>query len=391
MKKENHTSSILFAPTISCTLEHLFAYCTHKGFPFVSYQLPHQITQTLVSFKDAIEVSSDNDWTSQKGFIVAPFQQDNDTLPYFIQPDLILEGDVFELNVAQLPDDFVTFLDNVPTPLIARELDLTIADKETYCQLVEDIRSSIQSTSLQKAIASRIYKHPKPSNFAPVTLLKKLHQRYPLAFTYLLNIPKVGCWLGASPEVLLERKRDMFRTMALAGTQKNDGQTPIQSVHWQSKEIEEQALVSEHIKIAIEPFIEQKSLIVSDNETVAAGNLWHLQTEFYFHLKQNKDAPQLLQALHPTPAVGGLPQQQAIGFILTHERHQRTYYTGFLGPVNMEERCMDLFVNLRCMQVMKDDLAFYTGAGITLDSVAEREWEETENKVMTLLGVVASS
>jgi len=391
LKKENITQTACSSPTIYCTLETLFAYCTHKGFSFVSYQLPRKtFSQTLVSFKEAIDVSLDTSWTSQKGFIIAPFQNSKNFSPYFIQPDLILEGDVFELEVAKLPKDFEVFIENPSSLSPDKKISFSVANKTAYCQLVEDIKTEIESTTLEKAIASRIYTHPKSPSFNPVHLLKKLNQKYSLAFTYLLNVPKVGCWLGASPEVLVERKNDMFRTVALAGTQKNDGNTPIQSVTWQSKETTEQAFVSQHIKTAIQPFIESCSFLVSDNETVAAGNLWHLQTQFLFHLKQNENFPKLIDALHPTPAVGGLPQQEAIDFILEKEQHQRSYYTGFLGPVNIEKSHANLFVNLRCMQVTKECLAFYTGAGITLDSVAEKEWEETENKVMTLLGVLGN-
>jgi isochorismate synthase len=74
-------------------------------------------------------------------------------------------------------------------------------------------------------------------------------------------------------------------------------------------------------------------------------------------------------------------------FILHLEKHNRKYYSGFMGPVNIDEKVL-LFVNLRCMQVLCDKLVLHIGAGITIDSVPEDEWDETEIKADTLLSVI---
>jgi len=73
--------------------------------------------------------------------------------------------------------------------------------------------------------------------------------------------------------------------------------------------------------------------------------------------------------------------------ILNNEKHDRAYYTGFLGPLNMDNKS-HLFVNLRCLQLFNRKYVLYSGAGITASSVAEREWEETDNKMMTMLNVM---
>jgi isochorismate synthase len=76
-----------------------------------------------------------------------------------------------------------------------------------------------------------------------------------------------------------------------------------------------------------------------------------------------------------------------MNYLLETEKHNRSYYSGYLGPVNLDERML-LFVNLRCMQVLADKLVLYVGAGITSESVAEDEWDETEIKADTLLSVI---
>jgi len=122
--------------------------------------------------------------------------------------------------------------------------------------------------------------------------------------------------------------------------------------------------------------------------TKKAGNLIHLRTDFTLDFHQiNGNLGELVQELHPTSAVCGYPKKESMEFILTLEKHNRRFYSGFLGPINMDERVL-LFVNLRCMQVMDDRLILHIGAGITSDSVPEDEWAETEIKADTLLSII---
>ena len=112
--------------------------------------------------------------------------------------------------------------------------------------------------------------------------------------------------------------------------------------------------------------------------------------------------------MHPTPAVCGYPKQKAKDFILQNETYSRAYYTGFLGELNLKQSktrntnrrnvennayatvktYSNFYVNLRCMQFKDDKALIYVGGGITKDSVAENEWEETLNKTKTIGNVL---
>jgi isochorismate synthase len=118
----------------------------------------------------------------------------------------------------------------------------------------------------------------------------------------------------------------------------------------------------------------------------------------------------LVTALHPTPAVCGLPLTDAKRFIQDNEKYQRAYYTGFLGELNYKEertrnrnrrnqensayrsvvRTSELYVNLRCMQKVGDSFIIYVGGGITADSDPKKEWQETESKAQTMLRLLAT-
>jgi len=87
----------------------------------------------------------------------------------------------------------------------------------------------------------------------------------------------------------------------------------------------------------------------------------------------------MLKLLHPTSAVCGMPREAAQEFIAQHENFDRSYFAGFLGPVNLGEET-NIYVNLRCARLEGEKAWLYAGAGITEDSDPQKEWEETEMK-----------
>jgi isochorismate synthase len=91
----------------------------------------------------------------------------------------------------------------------------------------------------------------------------------------------------------------------------------------------------------------------------------------------------LLQALHPTPAVCGLPKQETFRFITAHEHVSRQYYSGFMGPLGIAHST-HLYVSLRCMQIHGNEHHLYAGGGLLKDSVEQQEWLETEAKMQTM-------
>ena len=231
---------------------------------------------------------------------------------------------------------------------------------------------------LKKVILSRIKKQSKNESKDPWDTFLNICNTYNHSFNYLLNIPTLGMWMGASPETLITGNNKEYKTISLAGTK-----TLFENNNWMQKEIEEQKFVTDYIAQKL------NSHNISNHynptpETVSAGNLSHLKTTFDIYT--DKPPLQVANLLHPTPAVCGLPQKEALEFIQKKEGYNRSFYTGFLGPVD-NKNC-NLFVNLRCMQVFKSEYWLYVGGGITASSVPEKEWEETELKAQTLLDIL---
>jgi isochorismate synthase len=258
-----------------------------------------------------------------------------------------------------------------------------------YCRLVDKAVDFIVDSGIKKVVVSRAAAASLQASFDPVVTFQALCQRYPAAFVSLVAIPGIGAWIGASPELLLATDGRALHTMALAGTQARPRDLPLQAARWSAKEIEEQALVSDYIRDFFQragaPAVQE-----TGPHTVAAGNVIHLQTDFSVQLPQPALmalANRVLHELHPTSAVCGMPKDKALAFIRQHEGYDRSFYSGYLGPVHIDGQS-HLYVNLRCMQLGQGAAYLYVGGGVTADSSPDAEWRETELKAGTLLAVL---
>ena len=120
-----------------------------------------------------------------------------------------------------------------------------------------------------------------------------------------------------------------------------------------------------------------------------AGRLWHLCTEITAKITPNIPIQEIIQRLHPTPAVCGFPTNKARDFLLENEGYSREFYAGYCGLTHLgESHSIDLFVNLRCAQLTDQGIFVFVGGGINSSSQEESEWQETENKAQTMLRVL---
>lgn len=156
---------------------------------------------------------------------------------------------------------------------------------------------------------------------------------------------------------------------------------------WDEKNRKEQDYVASYIRRQL------LSLGIHSTENgpypAYAGALSHLKTDFRFSLKDNKGLGDLLKVLHPTPAVCGLPKEEAYRFILQNEGYDRRYYSGFIGWLDPEGRT-DIYVNLRCMHIEDEQLTLYAGGGLLASSELNDEWLETEKKLQTIKRLIAT-
>ncbi len=361
--------------------QEIYRQLLDKNITFVTFRLPKQssVTTYVQTSRDTIQWKSIHDISEKKGFVMAPFDTRNGKKYIMVKPDIAFEGDPdkeISDKIRSLPANAAPDWD-IASPVVT--------DKEEYMQQVKTIRKQISTGYFQKTVLSRI----KVVQGNYLEFARKIFddtcRRHPNAFVYLFKSDH-HFWLGASPEPLLRLQDGIASTVSLAGT-RTHSLTNMKLGNWTMKEVLEQEYVTRYIHDILREF-NVKDYRVTSPYVKKAGDLVHLRTDFSFRYAQVKQRIwELLDSLHPTPAVAGQPKDEAISFIKQLEPHDREYYAGFLGPM-ISDDSVDLFVNLRCMRITPDYLSLFIGGGITLESIPEDEWEETQWKAKSLLSII---
>lgn len=355
-----------------------------NNLPFVLYKRPREPILNGV-FQNNSELNRVKDFT-ENGFIFAPFDAEKQ-LPVLLKPDMVLQ-DI-------LPTDEIW-----PKVKSDSHAEQEI-EHNRYLKMVDTAVAEITSKDIKKIVLSR--KIAVDVNRSIFNMFNELIHTYDNAFCYIWYHPSIGTWLGATPEVLLKSNGNTFTTMSLAGTQivKDSLLNP----SWDEKELYEQKLVTDYIEDTLKPQVQRMD--VGNVESIRAGNLWHLRTKIT-GVFNNQEFGSLITSLHPTPAVCGMPLLESKQFILKNESYNRSFYTGYLGELNFRKekarnrniknrensayksitKKTELFVNLRCTQILGKKAFVYVGGGITHDSDSEKEWLETVNKSQTMLRIL---
>lgn len=264
------------------------------------------------------------------------------------------------------------------------ESSVSTNSRETYIQQAKELLRNLRETPLEKAILSRVDVHLKPPGFSAVQCFDQLCADYPNAVVHVFITKGNTCWLGATPEPLLTAGNGELHTTSLAGTLPAEkGQD---SLNWSVKERTEQRMVTTFIQQTLQQQSGVYDIQSGDPKPSQAGAVVHLRTDFRALTRPEFRWMELVQQLHPTPAIAGIPRNLALKTIEQTETHRRLYYGGFFGSVS--ENSCELFLNLRCMQITNNVLMLFVGGGYTAQSNPEKEWRETELKARTLLSVI---
>lgn len=350
--------------------------CLKWNIPFYAYRLPGekdvfwgaQLNGDVLPFREMSDVGE------KRGFVMVPFRETADCPALFIRSELSFVNESEDDGVADVLWSHRREAKAVDAPL-------TAVGQEEYCRQLLDLIAALKRQTVSKLVLSRnILVDCDALQMAP-DWFTKLTEAYPEAFVFLVSVPGVTTWMGATPEVFLRQEEGRAETMALAGTR------PVGTKGvWGEKEIEEQQIVDRYVEGVLNgkgewrregPFSKQ------------AGQVEHLCTSFVHNgVLSFSRIDRIRQELHPTPAVGGVPVREAVGLLERTERHGRRYYAGYLGPVG-PGAVFHWFVNLRSMELFARQACLFVGGGITALSEPEKEWRETEMKSRTLLDVMA--
>lgn len=320
----------------------------------------------------------------ESGFVLAPFSPSRN-MPVLLLPARACQP--FDLSET---DDADASVPPFHAPHAA-------TDEERYARQFDLYHEPLRSGQFQKLVLSRRKRldfceaiRLRPAQHLYRWLFRRACRQYPDAFVALVETDGHGAWLTATPEVLLRAVAGhRYHTMALAGTMPYTEEPA-----WSQKNRDEQQYVADYIGRCLQACADD--IEQSPTRTVRAGHLAHLRTDFHFALHGPEQFGRLLDALHPTPAVCGLPKQEAYAFLREHAASERQYYSGFLGPVSLRpddssEDLTALYVNLRCMQLSPAGISLYAGGGLLAESREHDEFLETEAKMLTMLRLLEPS
>ncbi|MFZ5433577.1 MAG: isochorismate synthase [Calditrichota bacterium] len=258
--------------------------------------------------------------------------------------------------------------------------------REQWIKAVEDIRRRIDSRHVQKVVLARSEWRAASEPWNLALLLERLSAESD-GCTLFGHRLSDDAFIGATPERLFRVRGNTIETESLAGTRPrgsniNEEQNFADQLRHSDKDNIEQSRVTEFLRIQLNEFC--SSVEVSDQPSSRTlRTVQHLLTPLTGTLKDGITLDDILTALHPTPAVGGLPRAAALEMIASSESLPRGLYAGAMGWVSRDEA--EFVVTIRSGLIAGTHATVFAGAGIVEDSDPQLEWEETVWKMQPLL------
>lgn len=330
------------------------------------YRLPDEEAYWRIMSYDEPEVLTSLKGLSRKsGFIFAPFAPSAECPILLINPDEV-SNELIDPETEGGEAYGVSFLDEDE-------------DRADYSRVFGKFHKAIAEGGFTKLVLARESSIEADREIDAWGLFVHACQIYHHEMVTLVSSDVTGTWLTVTPELLLQGELEQWHTMALAGTQPAS-----ECDHWSETDKREQQLVTDFIAERLKHYaaqVEQREPRIAQ-----AGDLAHLCTDFYFNFMDDERLGSLIESLHPTPAVCGVPKEAAREFILEHETTPRAYYSGFQGPLNIDGHT-HLFVTIRTMKMQGDQCRIYAGGGLLATNEEQDEWEETQAKMETMLKI----
>ncbi|HEY5096594.1 MAG TPA: chorismate-binding protein, partial [Acidimicrobiales bacterium] len=225
-----------------------------------------------------------------------------------------------------------------------------------------------------------------------VALLRRWHQMEPTCSVFSMPTPH-GQLVGASPELLVERSGLGVRSRPLAGTTDRAGESVLpRELLASTKDSAEHRMVVEAIGEALAPLCSELD-VPARPDLVHLHNITHLGTSVAGTLRPGPDgsaptALALVAALHPTPAVGGVPRLRALDLISRLEPEARGYYAGAVGYIDGRGDGRWV-IGIRAMTVNGAEARLTAGVGVVAGSDPRTELAETSLKLTAAFDALA--
>ena len=254
--------------------------------------------------------------------------------------------------------------------------------KEEWVTMVSQAQHQFRGSDLSKVVLARQSQVEFDQELNPFCLMTFIQANDPGLIHFVQTFDNGAAFIGGTPERLFELVDSQLTSEAIAGTFKKGAEK--QQVLNQQKERDEHQYVADYIQAALTNLC-VLPISTSTPSTLELKYLIHLIQEFSGQCKPGTSPLDVINGLHPTPAVGGTPQQQALDLISELEPFSREWYAGPVGMLS--HRASRIVVAIRSGIVKKNQVTLFSGAGITSESRPDREWDELNLKLMGFMKV----
>lgn len=261
-------------------------------------------------------------------------------------------------------------------------------DRERWFSKVEKAKKLIEYKKFEKIVLARSVSFQSKRELIPTVLAHKLRQKYSACYNFMIQRDPKTSFIGASPERLASFNNGVFLTEGLAGSISR-GKSAMEDASLahtllnSSKDREEHKFVVQAIDDNLKPFSDRVEH-PKQPQIKKLQNVQHLFTPIRASIKEGVEIHELVQQLHPTPAVGGYPRDESVPYIQAIEQIDRGWYSAPVGWFNLKGSG-EFAVAIRSALLHDNTAELFAGCGIVSDSDPEKEWKETLLKFVPLM------
>jgi menaquinone-specific isochorismate synthase len=267
-----------------------------------------------------------------------------------------------------------------------------LPDNDQWQKLINTALKRIRNDEFDKIVLARRVELEMLSYTDPFSIISELRKTNHHTVSFCFQPREDMTFIGVTPEILYRRKNREILSEAVAGTRlrgrnNTENESLAKELLTNEKELREHGFVTKSLKRNLSRLC--TDLTSSDKVTVLKlSQLQHLFVPFKGTLEKEVTDGEILEALHPTPAVGGFPEKSILPILRQSEPFNRGWYAAPVGWTGADSATFA--VAIRSALILKNKIYLYSGAGIVDGSSPEKEWEELDNKIAhykKLLGV----
>lgn len=258
-------------------------------------------------------------------------------------------------------------------------LQFAAADPAGWMERVAEFAAEVRSGRLGKVVLAREEQARAARPFSPDAVLRDLADGNPGGYLFAFARGD-RCFLGASPEQLADLSEGRVRTMCLAGSigrgaMEEEDRALGEALLASAKDRREHAVVVAALRDGLAPLCAELH-VAEEPSLLKLRHVQHLFTPVSGRLERGRTILDVIERIHPTPAVGGFPREAALELIRAREGMDRGWYA---GPVGWIDRFGEgeFAVAIRSALLRGDQASLFAGCGIMGDSDPESEYRES--------------